>query len=427
MSGMMRKWVGASAAGAGAAAAYGLARARFRRTTSGLDGLDRLPPTDSEEFALLLDCVTGSPVRHGTRVQILRNGDETFPAMLEAIAAAEESVDFSSYIFWPGEITDQFIDAFVERARAGVEVRVVVDAYGSARFGRDHIRRLEEAGVQFRFFRPPQWHSLLQSNNRMHRRLLIVDGAVGFAGGVGVADVWTGHAQDPEHWRETHVRLEGPAVRDVLGGFMESWTEAAREVPTGGRFRPVEPFHDGVPVQVTRSSPLGGDAEVALLFLLSIAGATKRIWMTTAYFTAGRRFLDALCAAARRGVDVRILVNGQQVDKEVVRRTGQRCYGPLLEAGVRIHEYDRTMLHAKTLVVDDAWADIGSSNFDHRSFALDAELNLTFYDAGVAAQLADHFLEDLESSHQINLDDWRSRPLVQRASEWAGEIARQSF
>ncbi|MGH9177978.1 MAG: phospholipase D-like domain-containing protein [Acidimicrobiales bacterium] len=409
MSTVMRKWVGASVAGAGAATAYGLARARYDRTTAPMGGLDRLPPTDSEEFAHLLDAATGSPVRQGNRVRVLRNGDETFPAMLEAIAAAKESVDFSSYIYWPGEITDRFTDAFVERARAGVEVRVIVDAYGSARLGRDHVRRLEEAGVRFRFFRAPAWHNLLRTNNRMHRRLLIVDGEVGFAGGVGVADVWTGHAQDPEHWRETHVRLEGPVVRDVLGGFLESWTESAREIPVGDRSRSLAPFDDGVPVQATRSSPGGGEAEVALLFLLAIAGATKRIWMTTAYFTAGRRFLDALAAAARRGVDVEILANGRAVDKQVLRRTGQHCYGELLKAGVRIHEYDRTMLHAKTLVVDDAWADIGSSNFDNRSFALDAELNLAFYDRGVATQLADHFLEDLEQSHEIDFDAWRSR------------------
>lgn len=418
-----------AAAGAGLAlgAAYGYTRARFRRTTSEGLALPEPPPTGSADFARLIEGVTATPVRRGNRVQILRNGDQTFPAMLEAIAAARETVDFSSYIYWPGAITEQFTEAFIERGRAGVEVRVIVDGYGSAKLDRDHVRRLRDSGVRVCFFRPPQWYTIPKANNRMHRRILIVDGRVGFAGGVGIADVWTGHAQDPEHWRETHARLEGPVVRDVLGGFLESWTEAAREVVAGPRFPELAGVDDGVAAQVTRSSPLTGDSAVAQLFYLAIAGAQKRIWMTTAYLSPGRRFLDVLSAAAQRGVDVRVLVNGRAVDKEVVRKTGQHSYGQLLEAGVRIFEYDRTMLHAKTLVIDEEWANLGSSNFDHRSLALDAELNVTLYDRGLAAELAEHFLDDLDAADEIDLDRWRSRPLAQRAMELAGEVARQSF
>jgi cardiolipin synthase len=420
-----RRLAAAGAAGLGAAYAWTVARYR-REEADRFTGRD-LPPAGSPEFGRILESLTMTPVREGNRVTILRNGVETFPSMLEAIEAAEHTVDFSSYIYWPGEITERFSAAFAERARAGVEVNVVLDGYGSAKLDRDTVRRMEDAGVNVQFFRTPRWHSIGDLNNRMHRRLLVVDGRVGFAGGVGIADVWTGDAEDAEHWRETHARIEGPVVRDILGGFLESWTDASRQLPGGRRFPELEPFEDGCPVQVTRSSPLRGDTAVAQLFLLSLAAARERVWMTTAYFTAGRRFLRALCDAADRGVDVRILVNGRAVDKEVVRKTGQHSYGALLEAGVRIFEYDRTMLHAKTMVVDDAWSTFGSSNFDHRSFGLDAELNVSVYDRQASEQLADHFLEDVKEARELDLDGWRSRPLRKRALEAAGELARQSF
>lgn len=418
----------AAGVGLGLAAAYAYTAAKFRRgTAAGLHVTDA-PAPGTAEFARLLEVATAAPVRAGNRVEVLRNGDQTFPSMLDAIASAQETIDFSTYIYWPGDITERFTDAFLERARAGVEVRMILDGYGSAKLDRDHVGRLRAGGVRVAFFRPPRWYTLHKMNNRMHRRLLVVDGRVGFAGGVGIADVWTGDAQDPEHWRETHIRLEGPAVRDVLGGLLESWTEQTGEVPAGGpRLADVPAFDDGAAVQATRSSPMTGDPPVAQLFHLAIAGARKRLWLTTAYFTAGRRFLDALCDASARGVDVRILVSGREVDKAVVRKTGQHSYGRLLESGVRIFEYDRAMLHAKTLVVDDAWANVGSSNFDHRSFALDAELNVSLHDAGLAAQLADHFLDDLEHADELDLRRWRARPLRTRALELAGEAARQSF
>ena len=417
----------ALSAGIGLLGALAYNIGKFRRTTSQGFRVEDPPAPGTPEFPRLLEALTSTPLRDGNRIRILRNGSETFPAMLEAIAAARETVDFSSYIYWPGEITTRFNDAFVERAEAGVAVRLVLDGYGSAKFDRSGVERLERAGVKVSFFRPPRWHDIAKANNRMHRRLLIVDGEVGFAGGVGIADMWTGNAEDPDHWRETHARLDGPVVRDILGGFLESWTEATQEIVDGPRLPPLPPLDDGVPIQVTRSSPITGATAAAELFYLALVGARKRIWLTTAYFTAGRRFMGALCDAARRGVDVRILVNGQKVDKEIVRRTGQHAYGELLGAGVRIFEYERTMLHAKTLVVDEDWANLGSSNFDFRSFALDAELNVTIYDRDVAETLADHFLDDLESAVEWDLDRWQARPIPAKALEYAGELARQSF
>jgi cardiolipin synthase len=261
----------------------------------------------------------------------------------------------------------------------------------------------------------------------MHRRILVVDGRLGFVGGVGIADVWTGDAQDAEHWRETHLLVDGPAVVALAGAFLENWTEATGEVLAGTHLADIPAWDDGVALQVTRSSPTGGVTAATELFYAAIAGARRRLWLTTAYFAPDRAFEDVLCDAGRRGVDVRVLVNGRQVDKEVARQAGRRSYTKLLESGVRMFEYDRTMLHAKVLLVDDGWANIGSGNFDSRSLDLDLEVNVAVVDAGVLTELEKHFLEDLDVSSEIELDSWRNRPWHQRATQAATELVRQSL
>jgi cardiolipin synthase len=412
--------------GAGLALAYAYGTARYRRNAkTGYDFADP-PAPGSPEFARLVEGITGASVRNGNRVRILRNGDRTFPAMLDAISAAQATIDLSSYIYWPGEITDRFTRALCEKARTGVEVNVVVDGYGSARLDRDTVETLRDAGVSVAYFRPPAWYDLDKLNNRMHRRLLIVDGRIGFAGGVGIADVWTGDAQDPEHWRETHAVIEGPAVRDILGGFMENWAEAANVLLGPSHFPKLAGSDDGVDVHVIRSSPRSGGTATAQLFYATFTGVRERLWITTAYFAPDDVLLDRLCEAAGRGVDVRILVNGPHVDKEVVRETGQRHYGKLLEAGVRIFEYQQTMLHAKVMIAD-GWVNIGSSNLEHRSLGLDDELIVAFDDPGLVGELARHFAEDLEVSVEFDLDRWKQRSLAKRAREAAGGLLRQSF
>ena len=423
-----RTWVrrGAGPAVAGLALAYAYGTARYRRgSQEGYEFRD-LPPPGTCEFSRLIETFTGASVRSGNRVQVLRNGCRTFPSMLDAIAAAESSIDLSSYIYWPGEITDQFTKALCDKARAGVEVNVVVDGYGSAKLDPGTVETFRDAGVSFEFFRPPAWYHLDKLNNRMHRRLLVVDGKVGFAGGVGIADVWTGDAQDPEHWRETHAAIEGPAVRDILGGFLENWAEAAGVLLGPDHYPKLAGFDDGVDVHVIRSSPRSGGTATAQLFYAAIAGARERLWITTAYFAPDEALLDILCRAPARGVDVRILTNGPNVDKEVVRETGQRHYGRLLESGVRIFEYQQTMLHAKVMIAD-GWANIGSSNLEHRSFGLDDELIVAFSDPALVGELAQHFKEDLSASVEFDLDRWRGRSLGKRAREAAGDLFRQSF
>jgi len=423
-----RSWVAKAAlpVGAGLALTYAYGTARYRRESREGYTFDDVPQPGTDDFTRLVEGVTGASVRSGNRVHVLRNGHQTFPAMLDAIASAQATIDLSSYIYWPGTITDRFTEALCARAEAGIEVNVVLDAYGSAKLDHGTVDRLEKAGANVAWFRPPAWYTVDKLNNRMHRRLLIVDGRLGFAGGVGIADVWTGNAEDPEHWRETHAMVEGPAVRDILGGFMENWAEAANVVLSGAHVPELATFDDGVDVQVIRSSPRSGGTATAQLFSATVAGVKERLWITTAYFAPGEAFIDLLCDAAGRGVDVKILVNGPNVDKEVVRETGQRQYGRLLEAGVRIFEYQPTMLHAKVMIAD-GWANLGSSNLEHRSFGLDDELMIAFTDPSLLDELAGHFAEDLEVSDEFDLNRWKQRSFAKRAREVAGDLFRQSF
>ncbi len=421
--GVRRTAAGAALAGAGLLA-YQVAR--YKRGTRQRFQMPDAPVPGTEEFSRLVSAMSGAPLRHGNRVQVLRNGI-TLEAMLAAISAARRTIDFSSYIYWPGPTAERFTQALIERARAGVEVNLVLDGYGSAKLDGDHLERLDDGGVNVSIFRPPRWRNLSKLNNRMHRRILVVDGTLSFGGGVGIADVWTGDAEDPEHWRETHLRIQGPAVLDLFGAFMENWTEATGGILAGTHVANPECFDDGIALQVTRSTPTGGATAATQLFYSAIAGAQERVWLTTAYFAPDRSFEDVVCRTAQRGVDVRILVNGQQVDKEVARQAGRRSYAKLLEAGARIFEYDKTMLHAKVLIVDRHWANVGSGNFDSRSFDLDLEVNMAVLDEGVVKELSDHFLEDLDVSTEFDLDTWRRRPLRKRVAEWLTELLRQSL
>ena len=413
-------------AGVGLVGAYAYGTAKYRRNAKTTYAFDDPPVPGSDEFDRLLAAISGATTTSGNRVTVLRNGGRTFPSMLAAIATATGTIDLSSYIYWPGEVASAFTEALAARARAGVEVNVILDGWGSAKLDRSTIHTLEQAGVNVAFFRPPKWHTVHKLNNRMHRRLLIVDGRTAFAGGVGIADVWAGDAEDPEHWRETHLAIEGPAVLDILGGFLENWTEATKRVLGPAHYPKPVSFDDGVDVQVMRSSPQAGGTVTFHLFTAAIAGARERLWVTTAFLAPGDGFVGLLADAARRGVDVRLLTNGPNIDKEVVRQVGQRCYGPLLEAGVRIFEHQQTMLHAKVLIADD-WADVGSSNLDFRSFGLDDELNTAVRDPGTVGELARHFLDDLEVSKEFDLERWRRRPLGKRMSEAATDLLRQSL
>ncbi|HEV2809462.1 MAG TPA: phospholipase D-like domain-containing protein [Acidimicrobiales bacterium] len=294
----LRAVAGGVGLGLGALLARNLVK--YKRATSERFDLLGSPQPGTPEFAHLVEAMTGATQRPGNRVQVMRNGT-TLDAMVDAISKATRTVEFSSYIYWPGPTADCFSAALAERARAGVAVNLLLDGYGSAKLDRKHQDRLRGAGVHVATYRPPRWHTLHKLNNRMHRRILLVDGTVGFAGGVGIADVWTGDAEDPEHWRETHLRIEGPVLRELYGAFLETWAEATGKVLANDHIPEDSGFDDGVDVVVSRSTPTGWATATTLIFYAAIAGARQRLWLTTAYFVPDRAFEDLLCATARRG------------------------------------------------------------------------------------------------------------------------------
>jgi len=417
-------------AGAGALVALGsylLKGIHYRKTAERGFELANPPAPGTDEFARLIEAVAQAPIREGNHLQVMRNGNQIFPSMVEAIRSASHTVNFSTYIYWTGAATVELAEVLSERARAGIEVNVLLDAWGSALVDRDLVKDMKRAGVKVAWFRPPRWYELKKFNNRMHRRILVIDGRVGFTGGVGIAEEWEGNTDDPDHWRETHIRVDGPAARDLTGAFLENWVESTGTM-LGGWHLPSVPSHDdGVAVQVTRSSPTSGSTATEEIFLAAILGARERLWITTAYFAPRKAFVDALCAAARRAVDLRILVNGRSIDKQVVRTAGKQSYGPLLECGTRIFEYQRAMLHAKVLIVDDSWVNVGSANFDNRSFALQHEINLCARDRDMVVRLEKHFLEDLDDSEEYLLGHWRERSIVERVRGQASELVRHTL
>ena len=415
------------AGGLGLAAFYGFEAAQYRRAGARGFAVDGSPPVDSAEFSRLVEALTGAPLRQGNRVEVLRNGCRIFPAMLDAIASAQHTIDFATYAYWTGDIAPEFANALCERAKAGVEVNVLLDAVGASKMDRSLVDELEDSGANVEWFRPPHWYTLEKMNNRTHRKILVVDGAVAFTGGVGIAEEWTGDCEDPDHWRDTHVRVEGPAARDVLGGFLENWAEARRTILTGRHLPEIQGFDDGVKAQVTRSSATKGSTEAEELFYAAIKSAQKKLWITTAYFAPRQAFVDVLIEAVARGVDVRLIVNGPHIDTELVRQAGHVSFGKLLEGGVRIFEYQRTMLHAKVTVVDGAWSTIGSINFDNRSFALNDELNLSIQDPAIAAEFETHFEQDLSDCIEVTADAWKHRPLGKRAHEAVAALIRREL
>ena len=415
------------AGGLGLSAFYAFEAAQYRRAGARGFDLRDAPHVGSDDFARLVEALTGAPLREGNDVTVLKNGCQIFPAMLDAIAAAEHTIDFATYAYWTGDIAHDFANALCERAKAGVKVNVLLDAIGASKMDRSLVDALRSSGADVEWFRPPHWYSLEKMNNRTHRKILVVDGCVGFTGGVGIAEEWTGDCEDPDHWRDTHVRVEGPVARDILGGFIENWAEAHRSILTGRHLPDVHPVEGGVRAQVTRSSAQKGATEAEQLFYSAIASAREKLWITTAYFAPRQAFVDSLIDAVDRGVDVQFIVNGPNIDNNLVRQAGHVSFGELLRGGVRIHEYQRTMLHAKVAVVDGCWATIGSINFDNRSFALNDELNLSIQNDEVAKELEDHFVSDLDDCIELTPSGWRGRPVSKRAKEKASALIRREL
>jgi cardiolipin synthase A/B len=431
--------------GAAGVAWYGADSLRHRRESG--HGYDLRGELDvrSDAFLRAAEALIGAPVSHGNEVELLINGDQIFPCYLRTIREAQQTLCLLTYVYWRGEIAHDVASALCERASAGIQCNVLIDAVGGMKLEDEVLERMVEGGVRVRRFRPPKPYAAKRLANRTHPRGLrpptpgrfaaaghppvtVADGRVGLTGGVGIAEEWTGNAEDPDHWRDTHVRVVGPVVRGLFGAFAENWLEATGEVLAGPAYLPeLRPGEGGGPMMVVRSSAGVGDSNVEALYYLAIASARESLDLTAAYFVPRPAFIEALQDAAERGVRVRVLVPGSNIDKPPVWVAGRASYDELVAAGVEVYEYQPTMLHAKTMTVDGCWSAVGSANFDNRSFQLHDEAVLCVSSEEFAARLAEQFERDLEVSERIAPGRWGRRGPVQRAGESALKLARREL
>ena len=378
-------------------------------------------------FARSMGSLLGPALLPGNSVVELVNGDRIFPSMLEAIRGAKYSITFETYIYWSGRIGEEFAEAFSERARAGVKVHILIDWLGSGRIDDEYLERMQRAGAQIERYHPIAWYTIDRLNHRTHRRLLVVDGRIGFTGGVGIGDEWMGDAGNPEQWRETHFRLEGPAVAQMQAAFLDHWLKTHAEVLHGDDyFPPLEPVGD-MAAQVFKSSSREGSESARMMYLLSIAAARESIFISASYFVPDDLTLEALVEARRRGVLLRIILPGPVMDVEVSRKASRGRWGPLLAAGAEIYEYQPTMYHCKVMIVDGRWVSAGSTNFDNRSFRLNDEVNLNVLDRGLAASLTQSFERDRARSRRITYEEWSRRPWKERLIESAASLFRSQI
>ena len=379
------------------------------------------------QFRRSMGSLLGPPLVDGNVVTPLRNGHQIFPAMLEAIRGAQQTITFETFIYWTGSIGREFAEALSERAKAGVKVHVLLDWVGSRRMNADLLELMENSGVEIRRYHPPRWYSISRLNNRTHRKLLVVDGTVGFTGGVGIADQWLGDAEDKEHWRDSHFRLRGPAVLQMQAAFLDNWMKATGHVLHGAEYFPESSVVGDVTAQMFRSDPGEGSESVRLMYLLSIASARESLRIAAAYFVPDDLSIATIVGARKRGVMVQIIVPGPYIDTETTRKASRARWGKLLEAGVEIYEYQPTMYHCKVMIVDALWTTVGSTNFDNRSFRLNDEANLNVFDREFAASQIADFEMDLQRSRRVTLEEWQRRPWREKLLEHAAALLRSQL
>ena len=379
--------------------------------------LPHLYSVHDSAFTRAMGLALGPSIVGGNQIAPLLNGDEIFPAMLREIRGAQKTITMETFIYWAGDIRKTFAIALAERARAGVKVHLLVDWVGSSKMDDSDVVMMTRAGVAIQRFRPIRWYSLGRVNKRTHRKLLVVDGRIGFTGGVGIADVWSGHAQDSTHWRDTHYRVTGPVVSQMQASFVENWTEATGELLEGADYFPTLAPAGPLSAQLFNSSPTTGSRSMELMYLLAIAAAERSIYLSSAYFVPDALTETALKDALKRGVSVKIITPGKYIDSKVTRGASRSRWGPLLAAGAEIDEYGPTMYHCKMFIVDEQLVSVGSTNWDPRSFGLNDEANLNIYDANFARRQADIFRDDLKMSHRITFAEWKARPVREKFAE----------
>ena len=387
----------------------------------------------SPQFRRAVGHLLGPQIEAGNRVETLLNGDEIFPAMLEAIASAQESITFETFVYWAGDVGERFTHALSERARAGVAVHLIIDWAGSTRIDTGFLDEMNAAGVEISryhelpWYDPLRWRDIADIENRTHRKILVVDGKVGFTGGVGIADIWEGNAESPEHWRDTHFRVSGPVVAQLQSAFIDNWLESGGQVLHGDRYFPPLRATGSLRAQAFKGSPTEATENIELMYRLAIAAAERSIKLSSAYFVPNPGTIAALVEAAERGVKVQIIVPGEHLDSQLVKAASPALWGELLEAGIEIHRYQPTMFHCKVLVIDDYFSSIGSTNFDNRSFQLNDEVNVNVFDARFSAEQSRIFDRDLERSKRFTYEDWKDRPWYQKAINWAARPFRREL
>jgi cardiolipin synthase len=372
-------------------------------------GLETAFPVSSHEFCDTIVGATGALFIKNNNIHILNNGDEFYPAMLDDIHNAKRTITMEAYIYWKGEIGMQFARAFAARRRAGVEVKMLLDAVGSSTIGKEILQTLKDSECDIAWYNPVLQTTVGRFNHRNHRKSLIIDGRVAYTGGAGIADHWCGRAQDSKHWRDMQVRIEGPAAVGLQTGFTQNWLITTGEMISGSQFFPPPDSAGTVAVQTILSSPDDGSSSARILFYLAIACAREKIYISNPYFVPDDSAMKVLTDAAARGVDVKIMVAGKYNDIKASRYASIQLYGKLLKAGIAIYEYGPTMMHQKTMVVDGIWSTIGTTNFDNRSFALNDESNISIYDRRLAAELEKVFADDLSVCEKITLKQWEDR------------------
>ena len=363
------------------------------------------PGADSGERSRAISAAAGQAATTGNAVIVYQNGYEIFPPMLESIRSSHSSVHFETYVYEGGVIPGEFAAAFAEAAKRGVQVRIILDRDGAIRTPKSLLTLMRDAGCDVQWFRSARWYDWGEYNRRTHRRLLVVDGRVGFTGGVGIADEWSGAGDSPEHWRDTHVRIMGPAVAAMQRAFVDSWNDTTGELVLGSSYFPALADAGDTTVCVVQSNPANGTSAAQRTIAALVAIAERSLWITNAYFVPTPSFIDALCRARARGVDVRVLVPGPFHNKPFVRRASRHTWSPLLKGGVRLFEHQRTMVHAKVITVDDAILCVGSINFDPRSFALNAECAAVVFGASQAQEQAEQFRRDLTACREVVMPD----------------------
>ena len=384
--------------------------------------IPRLYSASDPQFMRAMGNLLGPDIVSGNKVEELLNGDQIFPSMLDAIKGAKRTITFETYIYWSGDIGKAFADALAERARAGVKVHVLVDWVGSAKMEDDLLDNMRAAGVTLLKFHKPHWYTLAKLNNRTHRKLLVVDGAIGFTGGVGIAPKWTGNGQDADHWRDSHFRVEGPVVAQIQSAFLDNWMKATGAVLHGDAYFPELKPLGTINAQMFSSSPSNGSEHMELMYQMALTAAEKSVDLSMAYFVPDEASSKILTEAMQRGVKVRIITPGEITDTQTVRAASRKTWGPLLKAGAEIYEFQPTMYHCKVMIIDGLLVSVGSTNFDNRSFSLNDEANLNVYDRTFAARQSQIFEADLKQARPISYAQWEARPFKEKALEMLSSL-----